>query len=86
MNSYLDFKFEVIKKTDITRYGNGIDVMLINVGPIAFFSSFKKTTSSGEHPEDNSQAHIVSLMYKLLTNAKDSSDLCVGFHQDRERS
>ena len=30
LNSYLDFNFEVVKKADNSRYGNGNDIRLIN--------------------------------------------------------
>ena len=60
LNSYLDLKLEVIKKTDNSRYGNGNDIRLVNLGPIALFSTFTLTTSSSKHLEGISQAHIVS--------------------------
>ena len=85
LNSYLDFSFEVIKRADNSRYGNGNDVRLINLGPIALFSNFKLTTSSGKHLEDISHAHLVSLMYKLITSSKDSNDLSIGFDNSRNR-
>ena len=83
LNSYLDLNFEVIKKTDESRYGNSNDIKLVNLGPIALFSNFKLTTSSGKHLEDNSHAHLVSLMYKLLAFSKNSDDLSIGFHRSR---
>ena len=43
------------------------------------------TTSSGKHLEDISHAHIVSLMYKLITSSKDSDDLSIGFDRSRNR-
>ena len=43
------------------------------------------TTSSGKHLEDVSHAHIVSLIYKLLTTAKGCDDLSIGFDRDRTR-
>ena len=49
------------------------------------FSNFKLTTSSGKHLEDISHAHLVFLMYKLLTSSKDSNDLSIGFNRDRGR-
>ena len=85
MNSYLDLNFEIIKRADNTRYGNGNDIRLINLGPIALFSNFKLTTSSGKHLEDISHAHLVSLMYKLITSSKDSDDLSIGFDRSRNR-
>ena len=85
LNSYLDLNFEVIKKADDSRYGNGNDLRLVNLGPIALFSNFKLTTSSGKHIEDISHAHLVSLMYKLKTSSKDSNDLSIGFDHSRNR-
>ena len=74
LNSYLDLSFEVIKRADNSRYANGNDIRLVNLGPVALFSNLKLTTSSGEHLEDISHAHLVSLMYKLITSSKDSND------------
>ena len=85
MNSYLDLNFEVIKKADNSRYGNGNDIRLVNLGPIALFSNFKLTTSSGKHLEDISHAHLVSLMYKLITASKGSDDLSIGFDRSSAR-
>ena len=66
LNSYFDLNFEVLRKTDNSRYANGTDITLGNLGSIGLFSNFKLTTSSGEHLKDISHAHIVSLMYRLL--------------------
>ena len=85
LNSYLDLNFEVIKKADNSRYGTGNDIRLINLGPIALFSNFILTTSSGKHLEDISHAHLVSLMYKLLTSSKNSDDLSIGSDRSRAR-
>ena len=46
---------------------------------MALFSNFKLTTSSGKHLEDISHAHLVSLMYKLITSSKNSDDPSIGF-------
>ena len=85
MNSYLDLNFEVIKKVDNSRYGIGNDIRLVNLGPVALFSNCKLTTSSGKHLEDISHAHLVSLMYKLITSSKDSNDLSIGFDLSHNR-
>ena len=85
LHSYLDLNFEVIKKADDSRYGNGNDIRLVNLGPIALFSNFKLTTSSGKHLEDISHAHIVSLMYKLISSGKGSDDLSIGFHRSHDK-
>ena len=69
LNSYLDLNFQVIKKTDNSRYAHGNDIRLINLGPIALLSNYKLSTSSGKHSEDSSHAYIVSSMYMLTTSA-----------------
>ena len=58
---------------------------MVILGPIALFSNYKLTTSSGKHLEDYSHAHVFSLMYKLSTCCKDSDDLSIGFDRDRNR-
>ena len=85
LNSYLDLSFEVIKKDDNSRYAKGNDIRLVNLGPIALFSNFKLKTSSGKHLEDIRHAHLVSLMYKLITSKKDSNDLSIGFDYSLNR-
>ena len=85
LNTYLDLNFEVIKKADDSRYANGNYIKLLNLGPIALFSNFKLTTSSGKHGEDISHAHFVSLMYKLITSSKNNDDLSIGFDRSPNR-
>ena len=85
LNIYLELNFEVIKKADNSRYGNGNDIRVVNLGPIALFSNSKVTKSSGKHLEDISHSHIVSSMYKLITSSKNSDDLSIGFHRSRNR-
>ena len=85
LNSYLDLNFEVIKKADDSRYRNGYDIKLVNLGPIALFSIFKLQTSSGKHLEDISHAHLVFLMYKLITSSKNTDDLSIGFDRSPNR-
>ena len=43
------------------------------------------TTSSGKHLEDICHAHLVSLVYKLITSSKDSDDQSIGFDRSRNR-
>ena len=85
LNSYLDLNFEVIKRADNSRYANGNDIRLVNLAPIALFSIFKLRTHSGKHLEDIIHAHLVSLMYKIITSSKDSNDLSIGFDNSRNR-
>ena len=86
LNSYLELNFDVLHAAAANnRYVDGNDIRLVNMGPIALFSYYKLTTSSGKHLENFDHAHIVSLMYKLLTSSKQSDDLSIGFDRDRGR-
>ena len=51
---------------------------LVDLGPITFFISYKLNMGSEKHLEDISFAHIISLMYILITGAKDTDDLSIG--------
>ena len=59
LNIYLDLQFEVIKKADTSRYGDGNDIRLINLRHIISISNFQLKTSSEKYLEDISHAHIV---------------------------
>ena len=85
LNSYVELNFDVLHARNDNRYEDDNDIRLVNLGPIALFSNYKLTTSSGKHLEEISHAHIVSLMYKLLTSSKDSDDLSIGFDRNRDR-
>ena len=85
LNSYHDLNFEVIERADNSRYANGDKTRLVNLGPIALFSNFELTTSSGKHMADIGHAHIVSFMYELITSAKDTDDLSSGFDRSHDR-
>ena len=85
LDSYLDLNFEVIEKADNSRSGNGNDIKLVIIGPIALFSYFNLTTSSRKRLDDKSHAHLVSLKCNLLASSKDSDDLSIGFDGSRNR-
>ena len=85
LNSYLELNFDVLHAVNNNRYVDANDIRLVNLGPIALFSNYKLSTSSGKHLEEISHAHIVSLMYKLLTSSKDSDDLSIGFDRNRDK-
>ena len=85
LNSYLELNFDVLRADNSNRYVDGNDIKLVNLGPIALFSIYKLTTSSGKHLENIDHAHIVCLMYKLITSSKGSDDLSIGFDRDRGR-
>ena len=85
LNSYLDLNFDVLHAATNNRYADGNDIRLVNLGPVALFSKYKLTTSSGKHLENIDHAHIVSVMYKLLTSSRRSDDLSTGLDRDRGR-
>ena len=64
---FINLEFEVLKNADNTRFDDGDDIKLTNLGPIALFSEASLKTSSGKHLEKIDNLHTVSLMYKLLT-------------------
>ena len=47
LNNYSDLNSEFIKTTDNSRYENGNDICLVNLGSIALISKFELTKSSG---------------------------------------
>ena len=85
LNSYLEINFDVLQAATNNRYVDANDFRLVNLGPIALFSKYKLTTSSGKLLEEISHAHIVSLMHELLTSSKDRDDLSIGFDRNRGR-
>ena len=85
LNSYLELNFDVLHAATNNRYVDFKDIRLVNLGPICSFSKYKLTTSSGKHFENIDHAHVVSLMYKLLTSSRGSDDLSIGFERDRNR-
>ena len=85
LNSYLELNFDVLHTATNNRYADGDDIKLVNLGPIALFSNYKLTTSSGKHLENIDHAHIVSLMYKLITSNRGSDDLSIAFDRDSGR-
>ena len=85
LNSYLELNFDVLQTATNNRYVDANDIRLVNLGPIALFSKYKLTSSSNKHLEEVSHAHIVSLIYKLLTSSKESDDLSIGFDRNGDK-
>ena len=85
LNCYVALNFDVFYAASSDTYRDGSDIRLVNLGPIALFTKYKLRTSSRKHLEDTRRAHIVSVMYKLTTSAKDTDDLSFGFDRDRDR-
>ena len=86
LNSFLHLCFDVLHNATNNRYVDSDDLRLVDLGPIALFSFYKLTTSSGKHLEGNNHALIVPLMYNLKTSSKRSDDLSIGFHRSCDRS
>ena len=85
LDSYIELNFDVLHAVTNNRYVDGNNIRLVNMGPIASFSNYKLTTSSGKNLKNIDHGHIVSLMYKLLTSSRGSDDLSIGFDRDRGR-
>ena len=85
LKSYLDLNFDVLHAATNNRYVDDDDIWLINLAAIALFSNYKLTTSSRKHFENIDHAHIVSLMYKLLTSSRGSDVFSTGLDRDRNR-
>ena len=85
LNKYLELNFDVLHTAANNIYVDANDIKLDKLGPIALFSNYKLTMSSGKHIENIDHAHEVSLMYKLITSSRGSDDLSIGFDRDRGR-
>ena len=83
--SYFDLNFYVVHAATNNRCADSNDKRLVNLRPIALFSNYKLTTSSGKRLEDITNAQLVSLMYILITNTRGSDDLSFRFDRDRGR-
>ena len=83
--SFLDLNFDVLNAATNNRYADDNDVRLINLGPIALFSKYKLTSSSGKHLENIEHGQIPCLIYTLLTAARGRDDLSIRFDRSRDR-
>ena len=83
LGSLLRLNFDVLHAATNNRYIDNDDIRLLNEGPIALFSNYKLQSSSGKHIEEINHAHIICLMYKLTTSARNTDDLSIGFDRDR---
>ena len=79
MGSLLSLNFDVFHSATKNRYADNDDIMLVNLGHIALLKNYRLPSSSGKHIEEINHAHIVCLMYKLITSARDTDDLLFGF-------
>ena len=85
LGSRLRANFGILHAATNNRYIDGHDIRLVKEGPIALFSKYKLQSSSGEQIEEINHAHIVCLMYKLITSSRITDDMSIGFDRDRGR-
>ena len=85
LNSYLELNFDVLHAATDNRYVDGDIILPTNLAANTLFSNLNLTTCSGKHLEEISHAHIVSLIYKLLTSSRESDELPIGFHRSGDR-
>ena len=85
LNSYLELIFDVLHAVTGNRHVDGDDIRIVNLAVLALCSIYKLTTGSGKHLEEINLAHIVSVLYNLLTSSKGSDDLSIGFDRSRDR-
>ena len=85
LGSRLSSNIDILHAATNNKYVNGNDIRLVNEGPIALFSNYKLASSSGKHIEEINHAHTVCLMYKLMTGARNSDYLSIGFDRSPDR-
>ena len=85
LGSRVRANFDVFHAATNNRFIDGNDIRSVNEGSIALFTRYKLQSSSGKHIEEINHAHIVCLMYKLITSARNTDDLSIGFDRDHDR-
>ena len=84
-DSYLELGFSVNHRADaLARYADGDHIRLVNLGPKALFNKYRLTSSTGKEKKEIDNAHDSYLMQKLLSSSRDSDDLSIGFHRNKE--
>ena len=83
--SLIRTNFNALHAATNNRHADNDNIRLVNDGPIAFFSNYKLQSSCGKHIEEFNHAHIVCLMYKLLTSSRITDVLTIGSDRDRGR-
>ena len=88
---YIVVKYGCIRFTDSYRFLSESSGKLVKNLDEDDFKILKKEFldkwqySNNNYLENIYHAHIVSLMYKLLTSSRDNDDLSIGFDRDRNR-
>ena len=85
LDSRFDLNFDVLHAATGNRHVDSNVIRLINFGPTAVISKYDLTSSSGKHFETIDHAHVACLIYTLLTSARGSAVLSIGFDRSRDR-
>ena len=85
LGSRLRLNFDVLQAATNNRYIDGDDIRLVSEGPMTLFSNLKLQSSSAKHIEEINHAHIVCLMYKFITSARNTDELPTGIDRVRGR-
>ena len=84
-DSYIESDFNVTHRTGARSwYAGGDHITLVNLGPIAFYNKYRLTNSSGKEIGEIDNAHVICLLYKLISSSRDSDDLSIGFHMSND--
>ena len=82
-DSYLEIFFIVTHRAGgQAGYADGDHTRLTNLVRFALLISFGLNSGRGKEIEELDNAHIICLMYKLISSSKDSEDLSIGLHWD----
>ena len=84
-DSFLELNFDVTHRVGAhALYAHRDHIRLVNLGPIALLIKYRLTSSSGKKKEEIDNAHVICLMYKLISSTRDSDDLSNCFHRSIE--
>ena len=82
---YLDLDFNVTRRAGAhARYAIGDPIKIVNLGPIALFNKYRLTSSSVKELKEINIALVISLFNKLKPFRRDSDNLSIGFHRNKE--
>ena len=62
------------------RYADGDHIKLVNLGSFASFGKYRLRNASVKEKEEIDNAHVICLMYRLLSSSGDNDDFSVGFN------
>ena len=82
---YFELDFNVTDRAGgYARYADGDHIGLVNLCPFALFNKYRLTSSSGKEFKEIDNAHVICLMYIIISSSGDSDDISIGFHRSFE--